>query len=100
MADLTFTLEVKMKPEAVEGFCAGLTAMLYDTKRRPGCLAVRVVRDPAEPTTLLFVERWESREAYDNYIAWRAERGEMDSFGAMLAGEPVMRWWPELVAEG
>jgi hypothetical protein len=47
---------------------------------------------------VLFVERWETEQAYGDYIAWRTERGDMDGFAASLNAPPVMTVWPATVA--
>ena len=40
---------------------------------------------------MVFVEDWDSREQYDKYLAWRAERGDMEILTVWFAGEPSIR---------
>ena len=39
------------------------------------------------------IERWRSRADYEAYLAWRTERGDLDTLGAMLAGPPSIRYF-------
>ncbi len=93
--DITFRF--RLKPELADAYCAGLPQILEGTARRPGFEAIRVVRNKEEPTLVLMIERWESEEAYHDYIAWRTERGDIAAFTAVLDGEPVMEVWPAVV---
>ena len=97
MSDVTVTLDLDVKPEAIDAMCAGLPDMLKDTATRPGFVDIRVVRQP-NSTKVLFVERWESEQAYQDYIAWRTERGDMDGFAQALNTPPQITVWPVTVA--
>lgn len=91
---VTILLTLDIKPEFVDAFCEGLPAMLKDTATRPGFRNIRVVR---AGNKLTFVELWDSEATYDDYLAWRAARGDMESLGSMLNGMDKTVW-PTLVA--
>ena len=93
---VTFT--VTLKPEAVEPFCGGLSEMLKDTAQRPGFRDIRVVRHKDNPNQVMLIEHWENEKAYQDYIAWRTERGDMDSIGQILSAPPRVDVWPNIVA--
>lgn len=95
---VTITLVLTLKPEANAPFCAGLSSMLGDTKKFPGCQGIRVLKNKADADQLIFIEEWTSEDDYNKYIAWRTERGDMDSMAAALAAPPKLDVWPVLVA--
>ena len=95
--DITFRF--KLKPDIADAYCAGLPEILEDTAKRPGFEAIKVVRNKEDPTVVLMIERWESEQAYQDYIAWRTERGDIAGFIAVLDGEPELAIWPAVVAD-
>lgn len=95
---VTVTLALTLKPEAVEGFCGAFPTMLQDTSKFAGFKAIRVLRSASDPTRIVLIEDWESEDAYHAYIAWRTERGDMDSMGDLIAAPPVLDIWSDRVA--
>jgi quinol monooxygenase YgiN len=51
------------------------------------------IQNQEDPEVVLIVEQWDSRQHYERYLAWRAERGDMEIFGAMMAGPPNIRFF-------
>lgn len=95
---VTVTLTLNIKEEAVEGFCAGFPEMLKDTSRFAGFQAIRVLRHASDPSRVILIEDWDSEEAYNAYIAWRTERGDMDEMAAVIAAPPSVEIWSTRVA--
>src|SRR5439155_6634914 len=95
---VTITFEMKLKPEAVEGFGQAAPVMLEGAAAFEGCQTIRIVQHKDDPTRILFVERWDSEEAYAKYIAWRTERGDMESLAQMVVSTDG-NVWPTLLAE-
>ena len=99
MDGVKVTLLIKLKPEVVDGFCASLPEMIKDTAKRPGFQDICIVRHASEPGTVMFIETWDSEQAYHDYIAWRTERGEMDGMAAIAVAPPQLDIWPVKVAQ-
>jgi len=97
-AGVTITLQLSLKPEAVAPFCGSLQEMLVETKKFPGFRSIRVVKHKTEANQVIFIEEWDSEDAYNKYIAWRTETGAMETLGNALAAPPKMDVWPTLVA--
>lgn len=95
---VTITLTLNIKEEAVDAFCAGFPEMLKDTSRFPGFQAIRVLRHNSDPSRVILIEDWDSEEAYNAYIAWRTERGDMAAMAGVLAGPPSAEIWSTRVA--
>lgn len=92
---VTITLKLTLKPEATDGFCAQLPAMIHETAARPGFQEIRIVR---QGDSVLFLESWDNEQAYDDYIAWRTDQGAIDAMDAILSAPPEKQVWPTLVA--
>lgn len=98
MDGVKITLTVKVKPQAADGFCAALPEMIKETAKRPGFCDICIVRHSTERGTVMFIETWDSEQAYQDYIAWRTERGDMDGMTAILEAPPQLDFWPVTVA--
>ena len=81
-------LEIKVKPESVDAARAWFRSVLPDTRAYAGFVTLHITQNQDDPTDLMIVEQWDTRAAYEKYLAWRGERGDMNALGAMLAGEP------------
>ena len=46
----------------------------------------------------MFYERWDSRQHYEKYLAWRTETGAVNQLGAMLAAPPSIRYFERIDA--
>lgn len=86
----TAVLAVQFQPDAVEAGLAALGRILVDTRAFDGCESVTVVQDVDDPTRVLAVETWASREADDAYRAWRAGEGAPTELIPLLAAAPVL----------
>ena len=95
---VTITVELTFKPEATDAFCGGLPDMLKETAKQHGFRSIQVLRNKENRNQVLFVESWDSEEAYSKYIAWRTERGDMEAMGPLVAEPPKFGVWPTVVA--
>ncbi len=88
---ITEVLDLKFKPESVEPFKEWAKQELVHTRAWEGCegLTVHSVQD--DPTNLVIIGHWTSKESYEGYIAWRTEKGDMAKLGSMLSAEPVLK---------
>lgn len=100
MADgITVTIIFDFRPEAAEGFIAGLPGMLEQTRAKPGCRAIKALRSDADRNRVIFLEEWDSLADYQAYIAWRESRGEsLEAMQAALSGPPHFDIWSDRIA--
>lgn len=97
-SDVVVTMDLTLTPEAGPHFAQMDHSALEGTRKFPGCRGVQIVAHKEDAHRFLFVERWESEEAYRSYIAWRSERGEFQALEAMAASMKVDIWPRTLVA--
>ena len=90
---VTVTVVFPTKPEESDRFHDTLVSVLPDTRAFDGCIKVTPHRGLDDPTQILLIEEWESREHYLAYLQWRVETGLLEAIGPMLAGEPVTNFY-------
>lgn len=95
---LVVTLELTLKPEIVEDFCQQIPRTLEETSSFPGFVNIEIRRNSKEPSRVIFIEEWETRAAYEAYVAFRTEQGMMDQMAAMLVEPPQTRFWDDKIA--
>ena len=86
-------LEFRAKPNCIEGVRTWLKGVLPDTRGFDGCMTLYVIQNQDNPTVFVIVEQWATRQHYEKYLAWRTTRGDMNAFGEMMEGEPVIRFF-------
>ena len=86
-------LELKTKPDCVDKVRDRFRGILPDTRGFAGFVSLHIAQNQDDPTELVVVEQWDLREAYEKYLGWRTERGDMEAIGGMVAGEPKIRFF-------
>ena|ERR1700722_1966157 len=86
-------LDFRVKPDVIEESKEFFKKILPETRAYAGCQGVDVYNNADDPTNIIFYERWQSKEHYQKYFAWRTESGFMETFGAKLAGAPTIRYF-------
>jgi len=86
-------LEIQVKPEAVNDVKGFMKDNLPDTRSYAGCQGLDVYDNLDETGNIVVYERWDSREQYEKYLAWRTETGTMDRMGTMLKAPPSIRYF-------
>ncbi|MBA8793745.1 quinol monooxygenase YgiN [Friedmanniella endophytica] len=84
---ITSLLDLRFRPDAPADAEARLSAVLADTRARPGFVSAEVVRDLTDPHHLVVIETWESVEADDAYRAWRATPEGASELGELTGGQ-------------
>ena len=90
---VTVTVLFPTKSEESDKFHDTLSSVLPDTRAFDGCRSVTTHRGLDDPSHVLLIEEWESREHYLAYLQWRVETGLLDAIGPMLAGEPATNFY-------
>ena len=70
-------LELHVQPEFVEQVKAGFREFLVDTRAREGCEEVAVLQSQNDPDILVVLQQWATRSAYESYLTWRTDRGDI-----------------------
>jgi quinol monooxygenase YgiN len=89
-------LDFRVKPDVIEESKKFFQKTLPETRAYPGCEGLDVYSNADNPTNIVFYERWQSKEHYQKYFAWRTGNGSMDEFGKKLAEPPTIRYFNRL----
>ena len=84
-------LEVKAKPGTGDEVVAFFRSIMPETRAYEGCTSVDTLQNSDDADNVVLVEEWETREQYENYLAWRREMGVSDRLMQMLAEPPNIR---------
>jgi quinol monooxygenase YgiN len=72
-----------------------LLEILGDSLKYDGCETIIIIQDQDSPDHVAGVTRWRERRNYQDYLAWRTERGFTATFGDMLAQPLVINYYDE-----
>ena len=81
---VTVTLALAIKKERLDEFKGVIKDALPDTRAFDGCQSVDVYENHDKPGEIFLVERWDSKEHQQKYIAWREETG-------MIKVDPIIK---------
>ena len=84
-------LEVQAKPGTGDELVSFFRSHLPATRAYEGCTSVDALQNSDDADNVLVVEVWDSREQYEEYLAWRRERGDSDQLAQALAEPPNIR---------
>ena len=90
---VTVFLELDLKPENVNDLKSFMRDELHYTRGFDGCNSITIQKNQDDPSNLVFVENWDSKEQFENYLGWRTERGDVEKMGAWLAVPPSIRYF-------
>ena len=92
MADgVMVSVVFNLRSEAVERFASDVKQMLGDTRKHKGFRSSRLDVSCEDPNKLLLLSQWDRLEDYENYVAWRAARGESYDLVIPLSTAPPRR---------
>ena len=91
-------LEFRTKADQVEPMKKLLAEVLPDTRSYAGFQDITFYTNQDDPRTFVAVEKWDTKQAYQKYLALRTETGVMAKLGAMIEGSPSIRFFDRLDA--
>jgi quinol monooxygenase YgiN len=77
-------LEINVKPEKVGDLNKTLQEMLPETRKHDGCISIDAVRNQENPGNVVLLQKWQSRQHYESYHAWRVKTGVADAKSASI----------------
>jgi len=84
-------LEFKIADGCHDRLREKIVEILPDTRNFDGCISINFTRDQEDPSKMIVVELWDTRNHYEDYLDWRTVRGDMDMLGEMMK-EPSWRF--------
>ena len=90
------TLEVTAKAGQEDTLRTLFNDTLPDTRKFEGCISVEAHSENSHPENIFLFEEWASNSAYEKYLAWRGERGDLEKLMDLTQGEPVIRFFDRI----
>ena len=87
--------EFHAKPGRGDDVQTLLLEILGESLEFEGCEAIRIVRDQDNADHVAGFTQWTERHHYEDYLAWRTERGFTATFEAMLTEPLVIHYYDE-----
>ena len=79
------------KPGKEEELKSVLTALIPPTRREIACYQYDLLRNPADPRELCFIERWESDAALEQHLATPHVKTALAQAQPLTEGPPDLR---------
>lgn len=93
---ITITLEITAKAGKEDALRMLFDETLPDTRKFEGCISVEAHSENSHPENIFLFEEWTSKSAYEKYLAWRGERGDLEKLTSLIQGEPVIRFFDRI----
>src|ERR1700730_7652585 len=84
-------IELKVKPDSIDAMKAWLKNGLPGTRAAEGCEGGTGQTNLDDRNNRVLVEHWNSKEQYEKYRAWRAEKGDHSRLVEMLSSSLSVR---------
>ncbi|MEM7468403.1 MAG: antibiotic biosynthesis monooxygenase family protein [Pseudomonadota bacterium] len=84
-------LDIPATAETRDAIYTTLSEALVETRRFDGNEGLELLINQEDDANIVVYERWQSREHYDRYLAFRQESGFSAKFRAMIPGTVVVR---------
>ena len=69
-----------------------LGEMIPETRKKDGAISIDICTDQDNPNRIVLLEQWNSRANHEDYVAYRKERGDIDTIMKLLATPPKFIW--------
>ena len=76
-------LEFRIKDGCHERLKEHFKRILPDTRDFDGCINLYMIRDLDDPSKVIVVEMWDTKEQYERYLQWRVDRGDLETLETM-----------------
>ena len=87
------TNELFARPGRGDDVAGLLLEILGESLKHDGCETIRIVRDQDDPDHVAGFTQWTERHNFEDYLAWRTERGFTSTFEAMLTRPFVIHYY-------
>ena len=87
------TFEITAKKGMEKELLAFFKDTLHETSSFDGCIRVELHTEEQSQGTIFMFEEWEKKENYENYLAGRGERGDMEKLMQFVDTAPTVRFF-------
>src|ERR1700722_3227510 len=87
------TNELFARPGRGDDVASLLLEILGESLQHDGCETIRILRDQDNPDHVTGLTQWTERLNFEDYLAWRKERGFTGTFETMLTRPFVIHYY-------
>ena len=92
---VTVVVEIRAKKDTGNSLVSIFKKVLPLTRESDGIISIELVQNQDDPDALIFIERWETRDHYEKYLAERTEAGALETLAELIEGELYIRYFDQ-----
>ena len=92
---VTVVVEIRAKKDTGNSLVSIFKKVLPLTRESDGIISIELVQNQDDPDVLVFIERWETRDHYEKYLAERTEAGALETLAELIEGELNIRYFDQ-----
>ena len=92
---VTVVVEIRAKKDTGNSLVSTFMKVLPLTRESDGIISIELVQNQDDPDALIFIERWETRDHYEKYLAERTEAGALETLAELIEGELNIRYFDQ-----
>jgi|APCry1669189070_1035195.scaffolds.fasta_scaffold29120_2 quinol monooxygenase YgiN len=74
-----------LQPNKRDSFLELLKVALIDTRNFKGCISIETYTDEEDPNSVWLLQKWQSRNDYDEYVKWRLANGMIEALAPFVS---------------
>ena len=92
---VTVVVEIRAKKDTGNSLVSIFKKVLPLTRESDGIISIELFQNQDDPDALIFIERWETRDHYEKYLAERTEAGALETLAELIEGELNIRYFDQ-----
>ena len=92
---VTVVVEIRAKKDTGNSLVSIFKKVLPLTRESDGIIGIELFQNQDDPDALIFIERWETRDHYEKYLAERTEAGALETLAELIEGELNIRYFDQ-----
>ena len=92
---VTVVVEIRAKKDTGNSLVSIFKKVLPLTRESDGIISIELVQNQDDPDALIFIERWETRDHYEKYLAEKTEDGTLEALAELIEGDLIIRYFDQ-----
>ena len=92
---VTVILEIRAKKGTGDDLVSTFKRFMPRTRESNGIISTELIQNQDDPDALLFIERWETRNHSEQYLAEKTEDGTLEALAELIEGDLIIRYFDQ-----
>ena len=92
---VTVIAEIRAKKGTGDDLVSTFKRFLPFTRESNGIISTELIQNQDDPDALLFIERWETRNHSEQYLAEKTEDGTLEALAELIEGDLIIRYFDQ-----